>query len=93
MIATDTAQVVLMDGSLNIEKMFDIAKELEANMKSNLLISTVPRAICLSGIVFLHWGLVAGISITTSAMLTGIGNSLRPLLNQPHIDQQSHLSG
>jgi Cu2+-exporting ATPase len=94
MIATDTAQVVLMDGSLNkLEKMFDIAQELEANMKSNLLISTVPSAICLSGIVFLHWGLVAGITITTSAMLAGIANSLRPLLNQPHIDPQSHISG
>ncbi len=91
-IATDTAQVVLMDGSLNkLDEMFSIAK-LEINMNTNFLISTIPCAICLSGIVLFHWGVVAGIAISTSAMFLGIANSVLPLLNRPAADAPGHIS-
>lgn len=91
-IATDSAQVVLMDGRLNkINDMFDIASELETNMKTNFYISTIPCAISLSGIVLFHWGVVAGIAITTSAMFLGIANSILPLLNRPPADVPTHM--
>ncbi|MEZ4732225.1 MAG: heavy metal translocating P-type ATPase [Caldilineaceae bacterium] len=84
-IATDSAQVVLMDGSLSkLNTMFDIAAELTTNMKTNLYISTIPCGISIGGIVLFHWGVAAGIAISTSAMFMGIANSVAPLLKQHH---------
>ena len=83
MIATDTAQIVLMDGALNkLEEMFDIAQALEANMKKNLYISTVPTMICIGGIVFLHWGVLTGLTITLGTFFVGAANSILPLFNR-----------
>lgn len=80
MIATDTAQIVLMDESLNnLAKMWDIAQDLEARMKTNFLISTIPSVICIGGIIFFHWGIVAGMTLTATASLTGLTNSIMPL--------------
>ena len=91
MIATDTAQIVLMDGSLNkLEELFDIAGDLEANMKNNLYISTVPSAICLGGIAFFHWGVLTGITITLSTLFVGITNSILPLLRQQRANGGTH---
>jgi Cu2+-exporting ATPase len=80
-IATDSAQIVLMDGTLNqLCQMFNIVQDFEVNMKNNLLLSTIPSAASLTGIVFFHWGVVAGVGISTFVLFTGIANSLSPLL-------------
>ena len=84
-IATDTAQVILMNGDLEgLVALFEIAEKFENNMKNNLLISTVPATMCIGGIIFLHWGVVAGMVITLSTLFIGIINSIWPLLNQPY---------
>jgi Cu2+-exporting ATPase len=84
MIATDTAQIVLMDGSLNqLSEMFDIAQRLSKNMKTNYYLSTMPCVICIGGIIFFHWGLATGFAISISALFAGISNSILPLLKQP----------
>lgn len=82
-IATDTAQIVLMDGTLNqLNYLFDLVQDYDATMKTNLGISTIPSVICLGGILFFHWGVFTGFMITLSALFTGIGNSILPLLRQ-----------
>ncbi len=80
-IATDSAQIVLMDGTLNqLCNMFDIVPDFEANMRNNLLISTIPSAVCIGGVLFFHWGVFTGIVISAGVLLTGIANSSLPLL-------------
>ena len=80
-IATDSAQIVLMDGTLNqLCQMFDLVQDFEANMKNNLLLSTIPSATCIAGIVLFHWGVFTGVLITTGTLFVGIGNSIWPLL-------------
>ncbi|MEM7535096.1 MAG: heavy metal translocating P-type ATPase [Chloroflexota bacterium] len=87
MIATDTAQVILMDGTLNrLGEMFDIAEQLSKNMRVNYYLSTMPCIVCLSGIVLFHWGVITGMTITLSALFAGIVNSTRPLLTQKRIE-------
>ncbi|MCX6048535.1 MAG: heavy metal translocating P-type ATPase [Chloroflexi bacterium] len=82
-VATDTAQIVLIDGTLNhLNYLFDLVQDFEATMKTNLLISTIPSAICLGGILFFHWGVFAGILLTQATLFTGIGNSMLPLWKQ-----------
>ncbi|MEM7538361.1 MAG: heavy metal translocating P-type ATPase [Chloroflexota bacterium] len=79
-VATDSAQIVLMDGTLNqLCQMFDIVQNFEINMKNNLLIATVPSAISLGGIVLFNWGILVGVSITAVSLFAGIINSLFPL--------------
>lgn len=80
-MATDAAQIVLMDGNLNqLARLFDIAQDFDVNMNNNLLISTVPTVICISGVLFLHWGVITGIMITGGTMLVGLGNTMLPLI-------------
>ncbi|MEL6750401.1 MAG: HAD-IC family P-type ATPase [Pseudomonadota bacterium] len=91
-IATETAQVVLMDGNLSqLITLFQTAEQFEANMKQNLLISTVPATVCLIGILFFHWGVLTGITITLATLFFGVTNAIWPLLNQqiPSHDTQS----
>ncbi|MCW5212281.1 heavy metal translocating P-type ATPase, partial [Desulfobulbus sp. TB] len=49
--AVDTAQVILMDGSLsNLIDLFDASQDFAAAQKKNLLITTVPAVICIGGV-------------------------------------------
>ena len=44
-IATDTAQIVLMDGSLKqLVQLFDVAKNYNHNLKQSFLITLIPTA-------------------------------------------------
>lgn len=91
-VATDTAQVVLMDGTLNqLTYLFDLVQEYDATMKVNLGISTVPSAICLGGILFFHWGVSIGFMITLGALFTGIGNSILPLWKQEFLEDETDI--
>jgi len=82
-VATDTAQVIFMDGTLNqLGYLFDLAKQFDDTMRTNLIISTIPSAICVGGILFFHWGILTGLLITQAALFTGIGNSMLPLWKQ-----------
>jgi Cu2+-exporting ATPase len=79
-IAMDTAQIVLMDGSLNqLDQLFDIAQDFELNMKNNLLISVIPTAVCIGGIVLFHWGVFTAHVLMGSTLFIGIGNTMLPL--------------
>ncbi|MGB0384779.1 MAG: heavy metal translocating P-type ATPase [Ardenticatenaceae bacterium] len=79
-IAMDTAQVVMMDGTLNkLEKAFDIARDFNVNMMNNFYISTIPTAVGLTGIFFLHWGIFPVMMLSQGSLFVGIGNTMLPL--------------
>jgi Cu2+-exporting ATPase len=79
--ATDTAQIILMDGTLkHLENLFQLSDEFEDTMHTNFLTTIVPGVICIGGVYFLHFGLAA--SVTTYYIGSGVGltNSLLPLV-------------
>ncbi len=79
-IATDVADVVLMDGTLDhLSDLFEIAKKLEANLQTSLGMSVVPTAINLTGVFFFHLGYTTAIVIKNMAFFVGLGNALLPL--------------
>ncbi|MEK8021040.1 MAG: heavy metal translocating P-type ATPase [Candidatus Parabeggiatoa sp.] len=85
--ATDTAQIILMDGTLkHLENLFQLSDEFEDTMHTNFLTTIVPGLICIGGVYFLHFGLAA--SVTTYYLGSGVGlsNSLLPLVK--HQDEQ-----
>lgn len=82
-VATDTAQVILMDETLKqLVTLYDLAKDLERNMKYNLIISVVPGIICIGGVYLLHWGVVAAGVIGYASLGAGVANALLPKLSK-----------
>lgn len=56
-VAIDTAQIILMDGTLNhLEQLFQLANEFENTMHTNFITTIVPGIICIGGVYFLHFG-------------------------------------
>jgi len=89
-VATDTAQIILMDQSLKqLEQIFEIASEFEANMKINFLITVIPQTIIIGGVFFLHFGLLSSIVLNQIGLLTGLGNAMLPLYTQKSKGEQS----
>ena len=80
-IATDTAQVILMNENLNqIVQLFDIAKEFDANIKRTLMTSMIPGLITVSGAFFLHFALIHSIILNEIGFATGFLNTMMPLI-------------
>lgn len=90
-IATDSASIVLMDGSLkHLCELFDIAKKLDANTRRSLAFLAVPAAINVGG-AFLGLGVGGSVLLKALGSLTAIGNSALPLLEQQRSDVQATL--
>ncbi len=79
--ATDTAQIILMDGTLNhLEELFQVADEFENTMHTNFLITIVPGVICIGGVYFLRFGVATGMGLYYVGMAIGLSNTLLPLV-------------
>ena len=79
-IATDIAQVILMDGSLShLPQLFEISKQLDTNVRNSLTIAMTPTAINLGGAFFFNFGVPTALFIKYISFFTGIGNAMYPL--------------
>jgi Cu2+-exporting ATPase len=85
--ATDTAQIILMDGDLNkLKSLFEISKSFEENMHTNYLTSMIPGVICLGGVFLFHMGLVGSLVVYFTSKMVGITNSMLPLVKYENND-------
>jgi len=83
-IAKDTAQILLINEDLkNLEFLFELGNELKSNLNTSLVMAIIPGVAVVSGVFLLHTGILAAIVVNNLAMLAGIGNAMRPLLNHP----------
>jgi len=90
-IAMDTAGIILMDENLNqLVQLFELAKNLEANMKANLAITIVPGVICVAGAFFLHFGILSAILLYCGGLITGVGNAMLPLIKEKQRLRRDH---
>lgn len=82
-VATDTAQIILMDESLNqLEKLFTISAEFERNMQTNLMTTIVPGVVIISGAFLGVVGYGSAIGLFWVGGITGIVNAMRPLFSR-----------
>ena len=80
-VATDTAQVILMDGDLaRIESLFEISKEFEKNMQANYLNSMIPGVITLTGVFLFHMGLIGALIVYFTSEALALTNCMMPLI-------------
>jgi Cu2+-exporting ATPase len=85
--ATDTAQVILMDGTLNhLPALFGISDEFEETMQRNLVISFSPGVFIIGGVYFLHFGIAISMAIFYLGCFLSIGNVLWPLVKHQQSD-------
>lgn len=79
-IATDVAQIVLMDGNLrHIPGLIALSKKLDKNLSRSLVLNVVPNAIALNGVLFLHFGMLTTMLISQSPLVLGTINALFPV--------------
>jgi len=91
--ATDTAQIILMDGHLTkLKPLFEIAQAFESNMHTNYWLTIVPGVVCLGGLLFFHLSIVGGIATYYAGKLVGFGNTMLPLLKYARDNQVQHSS-
>jgi len=89
-VATDTAQVILMDGDLaRIESLFEISKAFEKNMQANYRNSMIPGVITLSGVFFLHMGLIGALTIYFTSEVLSLMNCMMPLIKDEMSEEET----
>ncbi len=81
-IATDTAQIILMDGDLaKIESLFEISRAFEKNMQSNFLNSMIPGVITLTGVFTMHMGVVRALAVYFTSEIIALTNCMMPMIS------------
>ena len=79
-IATDTAQIVLMDA--NLERLLDllqITQALDKNMNSNLTVSIIPGVIGIGSVFLFHLGFMTSVVLYALGLVSGVANTMRPI--------------
>lgn len=80
-VAMDTAQVVLMDTTLEqLPLLFQLATEMDDNLELTRLLAIVPCVGIWGGVFFLNVGILGATLIFEASLWAGIANAMRPLL-------------
>ncbi|MDM8548887.1 heavy metal translocating P-type ATPase [Desulfobacterales bacterium HSG2] len=79
--ATDSAQIVLADGSLEaIPKIFELSSDFQENMLNTFLATTYPGIIGIGGVFLAHFTVFHGFVLYMISTAAGMGMSIQPLL-------------
>ncbi len=82
-IATDVAQIVLMDGNLrHIPGLMALSKKLDKNLSRSLVLNIVPNVVALNGVLFLRFGMLTTMLISQSPLVLGTINAFFPVDNK-----------
>jgi Cu2+-exporting ATPase len=80
-IAVDTAQIVLMDDSLQqFMKLFELSESMEKNFKKSILWDIVPNVISIGGAFFFRLGIYGALGIYSVGLAGGIINGMLPAI-------------
>ncbi len=89
-IATDVAEVVLMDGSLtHLCRLFDISKSLDTHLKNSFNITLIPTVISIAGAFLFNLGFTTAIIIKNSLFFVGVGHAVLPVKTDSEISKDS----
>jgi heavy metal translocating P-type ATPase len=82
-VATDTAQIVLMEQTLGaLPTLIDLSHELERNLMTSLLLVTVPCVLVIGGVFFFHVGVPLAVSAYTATFAAGVTNAMSPMFRR-----------
>ena len=79
-LAIDTAEVVLLDESLNaLCRLFDIARECDANTTATMAAVFLPSLVCVAGVLLGHVGFAEARLFNVAGLVGGVGAAMLPL--------------
>ena len=79
-VATDTAQIVLMDATLNqLPMIFDLAGQFDANMKAGFAMAMIPGFLIIGGIFVANLGIIGSMMLYNASLVAGLGVAMAPL--------------
>ena len=91
-VAVDTAQVILMDGTLNqLAQLFALAQEFETNMNSTFMGIVTPCIINLGGALFPEFTLLHSMMLSGVSVLAGFSSAMWPLIRHQK-EQSNHMA-
>lgn len=80
-IATDVAEIVFMNGTLQqLPALFELADEFSDNMRVNVLASLLPGLVGIAGTFMFGWGMGLCVLLMQVSTPVGIYNALKPML-------------
>jgi len=82
-IATDTAQIILMNENLTqLQRLFELAERYGADMNRTLLAKMAPAFIGVPGAFFLHFTFATAVILNNLGIVAGVGSAMWPLLKK-----------
>lgn len=86
-VATDTAQIVFMDTTLNqLPALFELAGQFDANMKAGFAVAMIPGFFIVGGVFLAHLGIIGSLMIYNVSLIAGVGVAMLPLLQEHKVD-------
>ena len=78
-LAVDTAEVVLLDESLNaLCRLCDIARQCDRNKTVTMAACFLPSLVCVAGVLLGHVGLAEARLLNIAALVGGVGAAMLP---------------
>lgn len=82
-IATDTAQVVLMDKTLNqLDTLIGLGHKYDATLRTGLITTVIPGVICIGGVFFAGFGIYTVEILFQLGFFSGLAVAMKPLLSK-----------
>jgi len=82
-IATDVAQIVLLDGTLlHLPYLFRLSSGLHRNLQRSLVINVVPSAVVLYGVLLHNFGMLLSVVVSQSPLVLGAANAYIPFIEK-----------
>lgn len=79
-LATDTAQIILLDGNLShLDELFEIGQKLDNNLRNSFILTLVPGVFTIFGAFFLGFTLIQAILVSSIGLVLGLKNAMNPL--------------
>lgn len=86
-VATDTAQIVLMDGTLHqLDMLFDLATRYEKDLRTQYAMGIYLPAAYIAGTLAFGWGIVSSYVVGYAAFTTAYGLAFRPIWRQERLE-------
>jgi Cu2+-exporting ATPase len=86
-VATDTAQIVLMDATLqHLPTLFHLADAFDGSMRRSRAWAVAPGVFAIAGVFLWHFGFLAAATIYVFSLIGGSLNAMRPAL----LEQKGH---
>lgn len=93
-IAMDTAQVILMDKSLNhLTQLFELAYDLENNLDTGLITTIAPGMTVVGGVFLMHFGIISSRVLFNVGLVAGVTNAMLPLSQRKNQGSDQLTSG